>query len=70
MSGQREKNMKTQKEVLQAFWDYHQNFQHLYRSKKRQNDYPCEVRLAFVDYVDDLRKSGLISEKLANRATL
>jgi len=35
-----------------------------------QNDYPAEVRTAFVDYVDALQKSGAISEALAARVTL
>lgn len=62
--------MKTQTEVRQAFWADHQNFKNEYRVKKRQNQYSADIRTAFVDYVDSLRRSGLISEKLANKVTL
>ena len=37
---------------------------------KRQNDYPADVRMAWVDYVDMLARSGEISAKLSNRVTL
>jgi len=37
---------------------------------KRQNDYPADVRMAFVDYVDMLERSGEISEALAYGVTL
>ena len=32
--------------------------------------YPVDTRCAFVDWLDDLQRSGQISEALANRATL
>lgn len=38
--------------------------------RKRQNGYSADVRTAFVDYVDHLQKSGVITEKLAGRVTL
>ena len=41
-----------------------------YTKSKRQNEYPTDVRVAFVDYVDSLARDGQISEKLAQRVTL
>lgn len=41
----------------------------LYR-RKVQNEYPADTRMAFVDYVDSLARSGDISEALAGRVTL
>jgi hypothetical protein len=35
-----------------------------------QNDYPANIRRAFVDFVDSLEKNGDISEALAYRVTL
>ncbi len=38
--------------------------------KKRNGQYCTDTRCAFVDYIDYLNKSGLISDKLAQKATL
>lgn len=62
--------MKTQKEVRKQFWNEFPQFKSEYRSNKRQNDYSCDIRCAFVDWVDYLMKSGEISEKLAYNVTL
>lgn len=62
--------MKTVTEIRQAFWDQNEDLKHHYRVSKKQNDYPLDVRLAFIDYLQSMRKSGEISEKLAYRATL
>lgn len=62
--------MKTQSQVRSSFWESHPEFSHLRRSRKRQNDYPADVRVAFVNYVDGLAKDGVISRKLAERVTL
>ena len=62
--------MTTQKEIRRAFWE--ECFGHKppqYRGKS-QNQLPADVRMTFVDFVDHLRKSGHISEKLAERVTL
>jgi hypothetical protein len=61
--------MKTISEIRAAFWEAHPQFAHLYRSW-RQNQYPADVRCAFVDFVDQLARSGEITSKLAFRATL
>lgn len=62
--------MKTQAQVRDAFWQAHPQFQALRRSRKRQNQYPCDVRVSFVDYVDMLSKDGTITSALAHRVTL
>ncbi len=62
--------MTTQASVRDSFWNIYTQFQGDYRSRKRQNDYKADIRMAFVDFVDDLQKSGQISEALASRVTL
>jgi hypothetical protein len=62
--------MRTIKEVRNAFWDAHPEYRNERRSRKRQNDYCTDIRCSFVDYVDHLERCGVISEKLAHRATL
>ena len=62
----------TQDQVREAFWADAGlrlgNFR--YTKSKRQNEYPTDVRVAFVDYVESLARDGQISEKLAQRVTL
>lgn len=66
--------MTTQKQVRAAFWRDHPSFDHQCREagirSKRQNEHCATLRLAFVDYVDSLARSGQISEALAGRVTL
>ena len=66
--------MKTKKEIRANFWQFLQetapDLAKLKRTRKTQNDYPTDIRCAFVQYVDDLLKNGQISEKLANDTTL
>jgi len=60
----------TQKQVRAAFWESYPQFKSEYRANKRQNDYSCDIRVTFVDFVENLRRDGLISEKLAYSVTL
>ena len=62
--------MKTLSEIRKSFWYNFPQFQMYYRVKKRQNDYGNIIRSHFVDFIDYLQKNDIISEKLANRATL
>ncbi len=62
--------MKTVTDVRDSFWATYKEFKDFKRATKRQNDYPCDIRCAFVDYVDSLAIDGQISRKLANRVTL
>jgi hypothetical protein len=62
----------TSREVRRAFWRDHPHL-----SRKKITDYSgtgkmytTDTRCAFVDYVDALSKSGLVSEAVANRVTL
>lgn len=58
----------TQKELRDTFW---QNTPQFTRKRgKKQNDYPCDVRVTWCDFVELLRDAGEISDKLAERATL
>ena len=62
--------MKTISEVRKSFWNEFPQFLNEYKKIKRQNEYSCDCRCAFVEYVDYLQKDGVISEKLANKVTL
>jgi hypothetical protein len=62
-----------QKDLRRAFWRDHPS-----ASRKKsgdrytygQNRYCTDTRVAFVDYVDHCSRDGVISEALAQRATL
>ena len=66
--------MTTQKQVRANFWAYIKEIapQYLkeYKTSKRQNQYTADVRILFVDYVDNLHKSGEITNNLAYKVTL
>ena len=61
--------LKTQSQVRSAFWD---ECPPRFKRVKgwSQNQYPADVRMSWVDFVDFLEKSGQISERLARRVTL
>lgn len=67
--------MTAQKQIRAAFWRDHQGIKGISRRKitdcsgagKMHN---TDTRCAFVDYVDHLSKSGVISAELADRVTL
>lgn len=61
-------SLTTQAQVRAAFW---QGWEGRQRPKKlRDGDYPADVRVEFVDFVDHLARDGIISEALARRVTL
>ena len=60
----------TQKSFRNHFWFNHPEFSNLRRSRKRQNDYPADVRAAFVEFVDAECSAGYISENFASKVTL
>ena len=62
--------MTTQREVRKAFWDTFNKRPASYRPGRTQNQYSADIRVAFVDYVDNLARSGQITEALAQRITL
>lgn len=66
--------MKTQKEIRTNFWQMLQetapDLAKLKRAKKTQNDYPADIRCAFVEYTDNLQKSGVITQSMADKTTL
>lgn len=64
----------TFKTIRQNFWQYLKEvdpvlYAHGKRSKG-QNEQITDIRCAFVEYIEDLRRSGQISEKTANNITL
>ena len=52
-------------QVKQLFWDTFPGFSHLRNKRKTQNDYPVEVRMAWVDFIDGLHRDGTISDRMA-----
>lgn len=65
--------MTTQKQVREAFWQgWTPELRRAVgmRHRKRQNDYPADVRQEWVEFVDMLARDGHISEELASRVTL
>jgi hypothetical protein len=64
----------TQAQVRAAFWDMLREFQpemaRDYRRGKRQNEYPADIRVRWVDFVDQETRDGHVSEALARRVTL
>ena len=67
-------SITTQKQLRRQFWADHPHFAEQARNagiiSKGQNAQCATVRCTFVDYVDALCRDGIISESLANRATL
>ena len=57
-----------QKDIRKMFWEDHREFTRI--PGYTQNDYHTDLRVSFVDYVDYLCRNGVISDKLAQRATL
>ena len=62
--------MITLTQLRTSFWQTHLEHAESFRKTYRQNQYNATIRTAWVDYVDNLARGGIISEKLANRATL
>jgi hypothetical protein len=69
--------MTNQKQIRAAFWEAFPDLpRRRYRYSPNRSDktaqlvYPIDTRCAFVDFVDQLQRAGIISEALADRATL
>lgn len=57
-------------EVRNSFWDCHPCFKHQYKEGKRQNQYSTEICSAFVEHVDNLYRSGMVTTRIADVVTL
>lgn len=65
--------IRSQTELRADFWRQHPHLECAFNrhgNPVRQNEQPCDTRAAFVDYVDQLARSGSISDKLAQSVTL
>ena len=64
--------LTTQSQIRAAFWNDLEAMGAPGKCKpgKTQNDYPADVRVAWVDYVDLLARFGEISQALAAGVTL
>ena len=62
----------TLKELREMFWSEiaTPEMRAEYRIRKTQNDYSTDIRCAWVDFIDWACKSGIITEKQSNNATL
>ena len=62
----------TLKELRKMFWSEiaTPEMRAEYRIRKTQNDYSTDIRCAWVDFIDWACKSGRITEKQCNNATL
>lgn len=58
----------SQKELRELFWEHNQDIKRV--PGWTQNQYPTDIRMTWCDFVEMMRRDGLISEKLAARATL
>lgn len=56
-----------QRDLRAAFWRYNRDYP---RGKNRDGEYNVDARMAFVDWIDAMQRNGVISEALAQRATL
>lgn len=56
----------TQRQLRRAFWENNPNLSR----KKVDGDYLTDTRVAFVDFVDACVRNRIISEALAQRASL
>ena len=63
-----------QKELRRAFWasfpELETEARRMRTVSKGQNAQTCDTRMTFCDWLDGLSKSGQVSEKLAQSATL
>jgi hypothetical protein len=69
--------MTNQKQIRAACWEAFPDLpRRRYRYSPNRSDktaqlvFPIDTRCAFVDFVDYLQRAGIISEALADRATL
>lgn len=62
----------TLRELRKMFWSEvaTSEMRSEYRVRKTQNDYSTDIRCAWVDFTDYACKSGMITEKQYNNATL
>lgn len=58
----------TQKALRDCFWTSNPDLKR--KGKQKQNAYPTDVRVAWVDYAEMMQRDGQISDGLAQRATL
>lgn len=63
--------MKNFKEIRDNFFSQY-GFKRRYKGKRafNQNEYPTDIRVSFVDYVEHLRRDEIISERIAQSITL
>ena len=64
------KKFLTFSEVRNLFFETFPQYKSERRARKSQNEYSCNCRCDFVDFVDFLMKDGKISERTADNISL
>jgi len=62
--------LNTDEQIRQRFWDSHPEFDEDYNPSLEQNDYCTDIRIAFTDFIEELRNNGQITEEQAYEITL
>lgn len=60
----------TFKQVRDLFFDEYPEFKSERKSGKQQNDFSCDCRCMFCDFIDYLAECGQITESQRDRITL
>lgn len=64
------KNCMTFKDVRNMFFETYPMFKSERENRKKQNDFSCDCRCAFVDFTDYLYRNNMISEAQRSKITL
>jgi hypothetical protein len=56
------------KQLRAAFWRDHPELKR--KPGATQNEYPTDTRLAWCDYIEAMRRDGVITDRVAQNATL
>lgn len=59
-----------QKDLRRAFWESVEDYPTITNKRLRNGDYPTDTRIAWCDFIERIRRESVISEKMAQRATL
>ena len=66
--------MKTRKltfaQIRELFWNENPQFKGEYNKKYKQKDYNATIRVSFINFIEMLRESNIITESQANRIIL
>ena len=58
----------SQKKIRELFWEYHPECTK--KKEKISKDYCTDTRVTFCDFIENLSRSGHITDKMMNKVTL